>query len=244
MDKMNEDIKKIKISAIITAAGSGSRMASKIPKQFLKINGVSIIERTIRKFFSIDIIDEIIVIVRKEELDFYDKLTKKYNKKIKIAIGGNTREKSTYNGLLKTDANSDIIICHDGVRPFVTKEIILEAVKNMKDYNAVIVGVPVKDTIKSIREDKTIAFTPARKYLYQAQTPQVFKRDVILDAYKKCFTEDIQVTDDSSLMEIIGEKVKIIDGSYSNIKITTKEDLVFGEIIAKSEDELENRNRI
>ncbi len=244
MENTGDILKKIKISAIITAAGSGTRMKSKVPKQFLKINGVPIIERTLKKFYNIDIIDEIIVIVKEDEVEYYNKLKDKYHKKIKIVIGGETRERSTYNGLINADPTSDIILCHDGVRPFVKEDIIISSLQAMKDYNAVIVGVPVKDTIKSIRDDKTIAFTPIRKYLYKAQTPQVFKKDILLDAYNKCFSEDIQVTDDSSLMEIIGEKVKIIDGDYSNIKITTKEDLLFGEIIAKMEDEFENRNRI
>lgn len=236
--------KKNKISAIITAAGSGSRMNSIIPKQFIEIKGISIIERTLRKFYRLDIIDEIIVIIKKDEIEYYNRLKEKYSDKIKMVIGGSSREESTYNGLLATDENTDIIICHDGVRPFVTEEIILNSIESMEYYNAVIVGVPVKDTIKSIKNDNTIAFTPVRKYLYNAQTPQVFKRNIILDAYERGFSENIQVTDDSSLMEIIGEKVKIIPGSYTNIKITTKEDLLFGEIIAKMEDEFENRNRI
>ncbi len=229
---------------ILTAAGSGTRMGHNKPKQFIEINGVSIIERTLKKFYDINLINEIIIIIRKDDLDYYNNLKNKYSSKVKIVIGGKTREESTYNGLLETSENNSIILCHDGVRPFVTKEIILNSIKAMKEYNAVVVAVPAKDTIKSIREDKTIAYTPKRKYLYNAQTPQVFKRDLLVSAYKKCFQEDIQVTDDSSLMEVIGEKVKIIDGSYSNIKITTKEDLLFAEIIAKTEEQNENRNRV
>lgn len=229
---------KKQISVIITAAGSGTRMNSNISKQFIKIKGIPIIERTLKKFYNLNIIDEIILIIKEEEAEYYNKLKEKYHKKIKIVFGGNTREESTYNGLLATDEKSEIIICHDGVRPFVTEKIILDSVESMEYYNAVIVGVPVKDTVKSIKEDNTIAFTPARKYLYNAQTPQVFKRDLILNAYKKGFSENIQVTDDSSLMEVIGEQVKIIPGSYSNIKITTKEDLIFGEIIAEMEEQI------
>ena len=241
---MENENTKTKISAIITAAGSGNRMESKIPKQFLEINGISIIERTLNKFEDINIIDEIIIIVKEEDLEFYKNLKDKYSKVIKIVVGGATREKSTYNGLLAIDNETDVVICHDGVRPFITREIIIKALNFIGAYNAVIVGVPVKDTIKNIDKDGNVAYTPIRKDLYHAQTPQIFKKDILLKAYKKSFDEKIQVTDDSSLMEIIGEKVKIIEGSYKNIKITTKEDLILGEIYAKMEDEIENRNRL
>ncbi|MDL2310596.1 2-C-methyl-D-erythritol 4-phosphate cytidylyltransferase [Peptostreptococcaceae bacterium OttesenSCG-928-C18] len=244
MNNLKNDFKNIGISVIITAAGSGTRMGSNKPKQFIELQGVPIIERTLKKFYNIDLINEIIIIVREDDLDFYDDLVCNYSSKLKIVIGGKTREESTYNGLLETNESNEIIICHDGVRPFVSEEIILNSIKSMRDYNAVVVAVPAKDTIKSVREDNTIAYTPKRKFLYNAQTPQVFKRNLIMDAYKKAFQDDIQVTDDSSLMEVIGEKVKIIEGSYSNIKITTKEDLIFGEIIAQREALDENRDRI
>ena len=201
------------ISAIITAAGSSQRMNKKIPKQFLKIKDKMILEMTVRNFI--------------KDKNYRD---------IVIAIGGDTREKSTYNGLNKVNENCDLIISHDAARPFIRREKILEAIESIGDYDGLVVSVGAKDTIKYVDDDMRVVNTPNRSHLYMAQTPQVFKYKSIKDAYKLVFDEKINVTDDSSLLEIVGKKVKIIKGDYSNIKITTQEDLLFGELIARKRE--------
>ena len=136
----------------------------------------------------------------------------------------------------KVNKNCDLIISHDAARPFIRREKILEAIESIGDYDGLVVSVAAKDTIKYVDDDMTVVNTPNRSHLYMAQTPQVFKYKAIKDAYKLVFDEQINVTDDSSLLEIVGKKVKIIKGDYSNIKITTKEDLLFGELIARKRE--------
>lgn len=229
------------ISAIITAAGSSQRMNKKVPKQFLKINGKMILEMTLDVFQTIDEIDEYVLVIRKQDREFVEKFIKEKNyRNVKIVEGGDTREKSIYNGLIKVNENCDLIVSHDGARPFITREKILESINSIGDYDGLVVAVNAKDTIKYVDDSMRVVNTPNRSHLYMAQTPQVFKYESIKDAYKLVFDEKINVTDDSSLMEIIGKKVKIIKGDYSNIKITTEDDLLFGElIIRKREDRWE-----
>ena len=226
------------ISAIITAAGSSQRMNKKIPKQFLKINGKMILEMTLDVFQSIDEIKEFILVIREEDKKFVENFIKeKKYRDITIAIGGDSREKSTYNGLNKVSDKCDLVISHDGARPFITREKILEAINSIGDFDGLVVSVAAKDTIKYVDSDMKVVNTPNRAHLYMAQTPQVFKYSSIKDVYKLVFDEKIKVTDDSSLLEIVGKKVKIINGDYTNIKITTQEDLLFGQLIARKREE-------
>ncbi|MDO5017780.1 MAG: 2-C-methyl-D-erythritol 4-phosphate cytidylyltransferase [Lagierella massiliensis] len=224
------------ISVIITAAGSGRRMGSCLPKQFLKLNNREIIHRTVEKFYGFDFIKEIIIVVSKDELKRSKEILLDFKDKLKFTLGGSTREESTFNGLKKVSESSQVVITHDGVRPFVKKDTIVNAIRELEQDCAVVVCVPVKDTIKSVKNGY-ISFTPRREELYKAQTPQIFNKEALLKGYEKAFKENIKVTDDSSLMEVIGQKVKLFIGDYENIKITTKEDLVMGEILAKMEDE-------
>ncbi len=226
------------ISAIITAAGSSQRMNKKVPKQFLKINGKMILEMTLDVFQTIDEIDEYVLVIRKQDREFVEKFIKEKNyRNVKIVEGGDTREKSIYNGLIKVNENCDLIVSHDGARPFITREKILESINSIGDYDGLVVAVNAKDTIKYVDDSMRVVNTPNRSHLYMAQTPQVFKYESIKDAYKLVFDEKINVTDDSSLMEIIGKKVKIIKGDYSNIKITTEDDLLFGELIIRKRED-------
>ena len=139
------------------------------------------------------------------------------------------------------DEKTDIVVCHDGVRPFIKPSIIKRAIDEMENHNAAIVAVPSKDTIKYADKNGFVEYTPNRERLYNVQTPQVFKKDILIKAYENVFDENIKVTDDSSLLEMMGEKVQIVLGDYSNIKITTKEDLLYGELILRQEEEYANR---
>ncbi|CEO15455.1 2-C-methyl-D-erythritol 4-phosphate cytidylyltransferase [[Clostridium] sordellii] len=220
---------------IIVAAGTGSRMKKDINKQFIKLDNKEIIAYTIDKFYINDEIDDIVVVIKKDEEDYFkENILEKYKfKNIKIAYGGEERQDSVYNGIQKLDKNCEVVLVHDGARPFVTEEIINNSIQEAKKHNAVVVGVKVKDTIKVVGEEGNIVDTPNRKYLWSVQTPQVFKYDIITKAYENAYNENYYGTDDAMLVEKIGYDVKMIEGSYDNIKITTQEDLNFGEQILR-----------
>lgn len=221
-------------SAIIVAAGSGKRMKANINKQFLCINKKEVLAHAIEKFYRCDEIDEIIVCIRKDEENMFRELiVEKYGyENIKIAYGGAERQDTIKNGLEKLDENSEIVLIHDGARPFITEEIIKDAVEKTKEYGATVVGVPVKDTIKIVK-DGVIEDTPDRSIVWAAQTPQSFKRDIVEKAYKKAYEEGFYGTDDAMLAEKVGYRVHMVMGSYDNIKITSPEDLGFAESIEK-----------
>lgn len=219
-------------SVIIVAAGSGKRMNMDINKQFIKLNKKEIIAHTIDVFYKNKNVDEIIVCIKKEEEElFKDKIINKYSfKNIKIAYGGKERQDSIYNGLKCLDDKCDIVLIHDGARPFVDDRIINESIKVAREKKAVVVGTPVKDTIKVVC-DGIINDTPNRVNLWAAQTPQVFEYKLITKAYEKAYENNYYGTDDSMLVENIGQEVTMIMGSYDNIKITSPEDISIGEQI-------------
>jgi len=224
-------------TAVIVAGGKGTRMNKGINKLYLDIKGKAILARTLDVFFASDSIDEVVLVIAEEDLGICKKKVLKeieIKKPFKIVFGGNERQDSVYNGITNTNKNTDIIVIHDGARPFVTKDIIENAIKEVKQYKAVVVAMPVKDTIKITDENGLITKTPDRSRLWLAQTPQVFVKEIIVQAYEFCRTNKIKATDDSMLVEQLGFKVKIIEGSYDNIKITTPEDLAFAKLILES----------
>ena len=218
-------------SVVIVSAGRGSRMKADINKQFLKLKGKEVIAHTIDKFYNNKNIDEIVVVVKEDEADFFRRnIIDKYGyKNIKIAFGGKERQDSVFNGLKAVNERCDIVLIHDGARPFVTDEIIKNSIECAKKNKCVIVGVPVKDTI--INKDNEVCDTPNRSTLWSIQTPQVFEYLSIIKAHKIAKEKSYYGTDDSMLMEYLGYNVKVIEGSYNNIKITTPEDLKIGEEI-------------
>ena len=220
-------------SVVIVSAGRGSRMKADINKQFLKLKGKEVIAHTIDKFYNNKNIDEIVVVVKEDEADFFRRnIIDKYGyKNIKIAFGGKERQDSVFNGLKAVNERCDIVLIHDGARPFVTDEIIKNSIECAKNNKCVIVGVPVKDTIKIINKDNEVCDTPNRSTLWSIQTPQVFEYLSIIKAHKIAKEKSYYGTDDSMLMEYLGYNVKVIEGSYNNIKITTPEDLKIGEEI-------------
>ncbi len=217
---------------IIVCSGIGKRMNSNVPKQFIKINDKPIVCYTIDKFENCNYIDEIIIVTNKEYIDYFkNSIINDYNyKKISAVIeGGKERLNSVYNGINYIKYNKDsIVLIHDGVRPFIDEKDIINIIEETKIYNACILGVKVKDTVK-ICKDGFIQTTPNREDIWLAQTPQAFKYNIIKEAYEYAFNNNLFLTDDASVVENFGFKVKIIEGNYSNIKITTKEDLKFFE---------------
>ena len=223
---------------VIVAAGTGSRMNIGINKQFIKLEGKEIIAYTIEKFYNNSNIEDIVVVVKEDESEFFKKeILDKYNfKNVKIAYGGKERQDSVYNGLKLLDEKCDVVLIHDGARPFVSDKIIDKSIEEAKEHKAIVVGVPVKDTIKVIDNDKNIVDTPNRSVLWAVQTPQTFYYNILIDAYKDAFKNKFYGTDDAMLVERIGYKVKMLEGSYNNIKITTQEDLNIGSQILRVQD--------
>lgn len=224
---------KLKVSVIIPAAGSGTRIGGIITKQFLELNGKPILAHTIEKFQNNHLVFEIIIASQNIYFSEIEKICKRYNfNKIKHIIeGGKTRQESVGNALTKISSNSDLILVHDAVRPFISQNVINETIKIADKNKAAIVGVPVKDTIKETGKNNRVEKTLMREKLWIIQTPQVFKTPIILKAYKNAEKKKLFGNDDATLVEAIGIKPTIILGEYENIKITTKEDLEFAELI-------------
>ncbi|MBN1037285.1 2-C-methyl-D-erythritol 4-phosphate cytidylyltransferase [Clostridium sp. ZS1] len=220
------------VSAIVVAGGKGKRMGTVQSKQYLSLNGKPILYYTIKSFLDCKLIDNIILVVPSHEIDYCEKeiLEKNSLKVNKIVAGGDERYDSVYNGLIEAKG-SDIVLIHDGVRPFVSKETIENAIKYSEEYGAAAPGVMPKDTIKIIDDNRFSINTPNRSHLISVQTPQAFKFDLIYDCHKKIKNENVNITDDTMVVEYFGNKVYIYPGEYTNIKITTPEDLIIGEYL-------------
>lgn len=218
-------------NVIIVAAGSGSRMKLNYNKQFVLLKNKPMIIWTIEKYYNHDKIDNIYLAIRAEDQVEMEKLLDEYGlQNIHIVHGGKERQDSIYN-CLKVIESSGIVLIHDGARPFVDVEVIDRSIDMTKHFYATCVGVPSKDTIKITDKNDSIVNTPDRKFLWCAQTPQSFKTDLIKKAYKYAYENNIKATDDASLVEAIGHKVKMVMGSYDNIKVTTPEDLAYAQYI-------------
>lgn len=220
------------ISAIILAGGKGKRMNSKVSKQFIEIKDKPVIYYTIKKFNENKNIDNIVVVLPKDEVDYFkENVLEKYMLKVdKIVIGGAERQDSVYNGLKSLEQDSvDIVLIHDGARPFISDRIIEEGINYAAVYGASAPGVMPKDTIKIKSEEGFSINTPKRETLMAIQTPQVFKFNEILKCHEKIKEDMILVTDDTMVVEQYGYNVYLYEGEYTNIKITTPEDLILGE---------------
>ena len=220
------------ISAIILAGGKGKRMGSAISKQFIDIKGKPIIYYTLKKFSENKKIDNIIVVLPEDEVKYFkENILKKYELRInKIVIGGKERQDSVYNALKSLkNSSTDIVLIHDGARPFISERIINEGIKFAEIYGAAAPGVMPKDTIKVKNEKNFSVDTPNRANLVWIQTPQVFKFDEILECHEKIRYNGEMVTDDTMVVEKYGYSVYLYDGEYTNIKVTTPEDLILAE---------------
>lgn len=226
----------MKISAVIPAAGSGERFGGK--KQLKTLDGRPLLFHTLRPFINSDLINEIIVVVPKEDVDQVDRELRSMisAKAVKVVAGGNSRQVSVHNGLAATDPSSALICVHDAVRPFVTEALIEKSVNACNDHDGVIVAQSSTDTIKRVMEDQILETLP-RETIWRAQTPQVFSKAALQEALELAEAEDIQGTDEASLLERIGYQVGFVEGSSLNIKITTEEDWVFAEAIYKQLNE-------
>lgn len=221
-----------KYAAIVLAAGAGKRMNSSIHKQYMELSGKPVLYYSLNAFEESPV-TEIILVVGSGEIDYCKKeIVEKYNftKVNYIVEGGKERYHSVYEGL-KTIKNADYVLIHDGARPFVDNDMIRRSLEAAEHYGACVVGMPVKDTIKVVNNEGFAQETPDRSSLWQMQTPQTFSYPLIYEAYQKVIAVgDNSVTDDAMVLEhAMGHAVKIIEGSYRNMKITTPEDLLVAE---------------
>jgi len=225
----------MKVAAIVPAAGKGRRIESKIDKLYIELCNKPILAHTLLRLSENRNIAEIIGSVRSGKIKKFkhDILDRFDIKKIKIVSGGKERTDSVYSALKRVSKDIDYILIHDGIRPFLTDKLIDSSLRAASRFGASIVAVPVKPTLKYEREDGFIQRTPDRRKYWEAQTPQVFKRELIEKAYRIAKSKNIRATDDAMLVESMGVKPKIVMGEYSNIKITTREDLELARILMK-----------
>ena len=227
-----------KYTAIVLAGGSGKRMGLSVKKQYIEICNKPLLYYSVHAFEKSDV-DEIVLVVTPGDENYVKKeIVEKYGfKKVSAIVpGGKERYNSVYEGLKVT--RGDYVLIHDGARAFVTKEIIRRAMDGAKEYGACVVGMPVKDTIKVADDDGYVKDTPERSSLWMVQTPQAFSYPLVKDAYEKVLAKDATgVTDDAMVVELAtDQKVKLIEGSYDNIKVTTIDDLDVAENILKKQN--------
>jgi len=225
------------ISAIIAAGGSGNRFGGEIPKQFMDLENEPVVIRSIFPFLEMDYLKSIAVAVPAEWMDWMRDQIKdrKWSKYVKVVQGGAHRGESVYAGL-EIVKDSDVVHIHDAARPFLTKKMLTEAAKKAWEYGGAAVAVPVKDTLKK-EDEGLIVSTVSRENLWQVQTPQTFRTKVILKAYKIAMNLGFQGTDDCVLLErLTGIKVKLVQGSELNIKITQPEDFKLAAAIVRMND--------
>lgn len=230
-------MQKEKCTAIVLSAGQGKRMGTKIQKQYLEIEGKPVLYYSLRTFEQSPLIDEIILVVGENQKEYCEnEIVSKYHisKVKKIVQGGAERYHSVWNGLQEVTGDGYVFI-HDGARPFITEEILNRVYKEVVEGKACVLGMPVKDTIKIADLEGYAERTPDRNLLWMIQTPQVFEAALIKEAYGQLMQqENIQVTDDAMVVEqMLGRRVKLVEGSYENIKITTPEDLQIATLFAK-----------
>ena len=233
-----------KTFALIPAAGMGKRMGASINKQYLQLDGMPIVARTISVFEQSPFIDAIYLVIPEAEIPYCREhviAACGFRKVVEIIPGGKERQNSVMNGLRAMRqhlADDDVVVIHDGVRPLITAELLQESIELARRSDGALVAVPAKDTIKTVC-DGIVINTPDRETLWQAQTPQSFRFGVIFNAHRSAEQDRYIGTDDASLVERMGGAVRIVRGDYRNIKITTPEDLILAESFLADERKVE-----
>ena len=229
-----------KIWAVVPAAGIGKRMGMAVKKQFIQLKGKEILVRTLETLAAVPAIDGILLVVSRDDVDLCQHLIYEYQiEKVKdILIGGSTRQESVFLGLSALPKDCSMVVIHDGARPLVTREQIESTIESASQYGGAMLAVPVKDTIKMVDKKKFVQQTPSRVNLWSAQTPQTFRYPEILEGHRHAVVMgDYSCTDDSQVVEkYLDMPVKIVQGSYDNIKITTPDDIQMGERILEARE--------
>ncbi len=218
---------------VIVAAGSGKRMGGQRNKLWLPLAGEPILAHTVRLFATHPDIDEVVLVVSEADHAEVIALISAEKLPVVVTLGGAERQDSVRNGLASLSANCDYVLVHDAARPFVTRKQISDMINQVQQDQATIMAVPVKDTIKVVGANGLVESTPARESLWAVQTPQAFRMSLLREAHQAAEAAGKLGTDDAMLVEWMGHPVSIMQGSYENIKITTPDDLWFGEEILR-----------
>ena len=221
-----------RIVAVVPAGGIGKRMGAGALKQFLMLGGMPLMAHALRVLERAPSVTEVVLVVPKQDrAHALTEVVERYGlKKVrKVVPGGATRQESVHHGLNEVDEDVEIVVVHDAVRPFVTEDLIERSIEAARKHVGAIVAVPMKDTPKQVGADRLIQRTLDRTELWLAQTPQTFRRAVIVEAYRRAEMEHVHGTDDAALVERLGHKVGIVEGSWENIKITTPGDMIVAE---------------
>jgi len=218
------------VCAVVPAGGLGTRMGGTVPKQFLNLNGKPILYYTLKALQESGLISELILVVPKKEYgNACDQWLGKPEIVTKVVVGGAKRQDSVYNGFCEVSREPEIVLVHDGVRPFLSHKMIRETINAAREYGAAITAIPVHDTIKRVDASGLVSQTVERENLWRVQTPQAFQYKILNEAFKKANSENFYGTDEGTLIEHLGAPVKVIEGSEKNIKITQPEDLELSE---------------
>jgi 2-C-methyl-D-erythritol 4-phosphate cytidylyltransferase len=223
-------------TAIVLAAGKGARMKAGMNKQFIQLNGKPLLAHTLEVFQNCKLIDNIILVAGKEELQLCREEiidTYGFDKVDKLVAGGSERQQSVYNGITQLGDSCEIVVIHDGARPVIKADIIERCIEGARTYGAVSAGMPAKETVKLLDSEGFVEYTPSRERVWVTQTPQAFRREIIREAHEAAIHKGITGTDDAYLVESLGLKVRMLECSYENIKVTTPEDIILAEIILK-----------
>jgi 2-C-methyl-D-erythritol 4-phosphate cytidylyltransferase len=220
-------------TAVVLAAGEGRRIGGNTSKSFLPLAGRPLVLRTLDQVFSARTVKNVVLVIAAHEIARCETLISSDGAlrgcSWQLQVGGATRQQSAKRGLEKIGSDTDIVVIHDGARPFVSGGLIDRCVECAADKGAVVVGLPASDTIKMVSRDRQILSTPERSSLWEIQTPQVFQRALIVEAHEQADRKGIEVTDDAMLVERLGKPVYVIDGERTNFKITVPEDVWLAE---------------
>lgn len=226
----------MRVNAVVLAAGQGTRMGTTTPKPFLPLAGRPLILHTLNRFLQTQSVRKVILVAAATEVSRCQEAVQSDPRlkdlEVVLAIGGPRRQDSVDNSLHRLDPDCEIVVIHDGVRPFVSPGIIDRCVELAVKNGAVAVGVPVRETIKVVSGGRILQ-TPPRESLWEMQTPQVFRKEIIREAYQRARQEGIEATDDAMLVERLGKEVILVEGQRSNLKITEPEDLWLAEILIR-----------
>lgn len=224
----------VNVAAIVPAAGKGKRMGGAVSKPYLFLGGRPILSYALEALNNSDDIQEIVVVTRAEEIDFCkDKVIHRYNfnKVTAVVPGGEERQDSVYQGLKSIKKNTDFVLIHDGVRPFLSQKLLREVIKCASEVKSAITAIPVRDTLKKVDAAGSVRETVTRDGIWCTQTPQAFEYNLIMKVYEEAFKNNFYATDDAGLVEKCGYPVKVVTGTPENIKITMPEDLTMAEAI-------------
>ncbi len=226
----------MRVNAVIVAAGEGKRMGGKIPKPFLPLGGRPLILHTLSRFVASQV-GKVVLVAARSEISRCQELIRSdpnlSGLEFVFQSGGPRRQDSVSQGLGRLDTDCEVVVIHDGVRPFVSPRLIDRCVEEAFQKGAVVVGVPVRDTIKVVSADRRVRETPSRDSLWEIQTPQAFRTEIIREAFRHAARDGTEATDDAMLVERLGKSVVLLEGQRMNIKITVPEDLLFAEALLR-----------